>query len=89
MKCTAYKVSKYGVNSDPYFPIFSPNTEKYRPKKTPYLDTFHAVWNLLDTKILRVCFLCFQLGLGVKLYSEPGKHVRYSVLRKYSTVFSC
>ena len=35
---TAWKVSKYGVYSGPYFPVFSPNTEK-----TPYLDTFHAV----------------------------------------------
>ena len=34
---------EYGVISDPYFPIFSPNTEKYGPEITPYLDTFHAV----------------------------------------------
>ena len=33
---TAWKVSKYGVFSDP-------NTGKYGPEKTPYLDTFHAV----------------------------------------------
>ena len=26
-----------------YFPVFSPNTGKYGPEKTPYLDTFHAV----------------------------------------------
>ena len=32
----AWKVSKYGV-------ISGPNTEKYGPEKTPYLDTFHAV----------------------------------------------
>ena len=40
-------------NSGPYFPAFglnterygvlSPNVGKYRPEKTPYLDTFHAV----------------------------------------------
>ena len=36
-------VSKYGVFSGPYFPVFSPNTGKYGPEKTPYLDTFHAV----------------------------------------------
>ena len=34
--CTAWKLSKYGVFS-------GPNTGKYGPKKTPYLDTFHAV----------------------------------------------
>ena len=27
----------------PYMPVFSSNTEKYRPEKTPYLDPFHAV----------------------------------------------
>ena len=26
-----------------YLSIFSPNAGKYRPEKTPYLDTFHAV----------------------------------------------
>ena len=36
-------MSKYGVFPDPYFPIFSPNTGKYGPEKTPYLDTFHAL----------------------------------------------
>ena len=38
--------------SGPYFPVFglntetygvSPNTGKYGPEKTPYLDTFHAM----------------------------------------------
>ena len=40
---TARKVSKYGVISGPYFPVFSPNTGKYGPEITPYLDTFHVV----------------------------------------------
>ena len=45
---TAWKVSKYGVISDPYFPVFvlnteNPNTGKYRPEITPYLDTFDVV----------------------------------------------
>ena len=50
---TAWKVSKYGVISGPYFPVFvlntnlfSRNTGKYGPEITPYLDTFHAVWLL-------------------------------------------
>ena len=29
---------------DPCFPVFGLNTGKYRPEKTPYLDTFHVVW---------------------------------------------
>ena len=40
---TALKVPKHEVISGPYFPLFSPNTEKYGPEITPYLDTFHAV----------------------------------------------
>ena len=27
----------------PYLSVFSPNTRKYGPEKTLYLDTFHAV----------------------------------------------
>ena len=33
-------MSKYGVFSGLHFPTFG---LKYRPEKTPYLDTFHAV----------------------------------------------
>ena len=40
---TAWKVSKYRVISGPYFAVFSPNTGKYEPEITPYLDTFHAM----------------------------------------------
>ena len=40
---TAWKVSKYGVISGPYFPVFGLNTGKCGPEITPYLDTFHAV----------------------------------------------
>ena len=36
-------MSKYGVISSPYFPVFKLNTRKYGPEVTPYLDTFHAV----------------------------------------------
>ena len=30
----------------PYLSIFSPNVGKYGPEKTPYLDTFHAVYSI-------------------------------------------
>ena len=52
-RCWVWKVFKYGVISGPYFPAFGLNTEylsvlrpnsgKYRPEITPYLETFHAV----------------------------------------------
>ena len=53
----ALKVSKYGVLSGPYFPVFRLNTEIYRinlriqseymkmhTRKTPHLDIFHALY---------------------------------------------
>ena len=40
---TAREVSKYGVFSGLYFPVFGLNTGKYGAEKTPHLDTFHAV----------------------------------------------
>ena len=43
---TAWKVSKYGVISGPYFPVFGLNTGEYGSGITPYLDTFHAVEDL-------------------------------------------
>ena len=39
----ARKVSKYGFFSGPYFTVLGLNTGKYRPEKTPYLNTFDAV----------------------------------------------
>ena len=35
-------MSNYGVFSGLYLPVFSSDTGKYGPEKTPYLDTFHA-----------------------------------------------
>ena len=40
---TAWKASKYGVFSGPYFSVFGLNTGKYGPEKFPYLDTFYRV----------------------------------------------
>ena len=40
---TVWKVSKYGVLSGPYFPVFDPNRGKYGPEKTLHFDTFHVV----------------------------------------------
>ena len=41
-KYTAWKVSKYGVISGPYLPVFGLIMEIITPEITPYLDTFHA-----------------------------------------------
>ena len=45
---TASKVSKYGVFSRPFFPALRLNTGKYESEKTPHLDTFHAVFVVLN-----------------------------------------
>ena len=56
-KHTLREVSKYGVFTGPYFPVFGLNKEfysvnlsvfilntgKYGPEKTPYLDIFHVM----------------------------------------------
>ena len=38
-------MSKYGVISGPYFPVFGPITGIYGPEITPYLDTFDTVFS--------------------------------------------
>ena len=35
-----------------YLSVFSPNAGKYRPEKTPYLDTFHAMYFLTKKTIM-------------------------------------
>ena len=47
---TAWKVSKYEV-------ISGPNTGKYEPEITPYLDTFHAVHvNHNQENLMYICW---------------------------------
>ena len=45
-RLTAWKVSKYGDFSGPYFPVFGLNIGKYGPEKPPYLDTFRTVLDI-------------------------------------------
>ena len=43
--------------------VFSPNTGKYGPEITPYLDTFHAVmvsWFIRMFKESRICYAVFK-----------------------------
>ena len=42
-KESVWKVSKCRVFCGPYVPVLSPKVGKYRPEKTLYLETFHAV----------------------------------------------
>ena len=62
MHYSARKVSKYGIFSGPYFPVFSPNTAKYGPEKTPNLDTFHSALVILKDflSLFRINTCCFK-----------------------------
>ena len=71
----AWKVSKYGVISGPYFPAFRLNTERYYlsvfkpnagkcgPEITPYLDTFHTLPWLRISDVLPVILAIIHAGL--------------------------
>ena len=50
-------MSKYGVFSGPYFPVFSPNTGKCRLEKTLYLDTFYTVYVSANPRFLSEKFM--------------------------------
>ena len=45
----------FGLNTEryPYPSVFRPNARKYRPEKTPYLDTFQAVCPYYEAYILK------------------------------------
>ena len=45
----------FWVFSGPYFPVFSPNTGKYGPEKTPYLDTFRVVEKMVKDWKVKMC----------------------------------
>ena len=61
-------MSKYGVISSPYIPVFGLNTGKYGPEITAYLDTFHAVYTITGS---------FQRHI-----QNFVKHFRWSDLQK-------
>ena len=56
LNTTVWNVSKYVVFSCPYFPTFGLNTGKYGPEKTPFLDTFHAVYIYSNVVKKTFCF---------------------------------
>ena len=54
-----------------YLSVFSPNTEKYGPEKTPYLDTFHAdikrSWHTLESVVNENGFVIFPALLEFQI----------------------
>ena len=69
-------MSRYGVISGPYFPVFGLNTGKYGPKITPYLDTFQA----LDT---------FPQNFHARKFGEIRVFCAVIIYALYSTCHMC
>ena len=44
-KCPNTEFFLVRIRRDTYLSVFRPNVVKYGPEKTPYLDTFHAVFS--------------------------------------------
>ena len=70
----AWKVSKYGVISGPYFPVLALNTGKYGPEITPNLNTFQAVdctdlvmATLINDKQSNIKHLCLIKQINLQL----------------------
>ena len=57
--------SKYGVICGEYFPVFIPNTGKYRPEITPYLDTFTECTEENTTVIQEFYIICEITGANM------------------------
>ena len=83
----AWKVSKYGVFSVTYFPVFSLNTGKYGPEKTPYLDTFHVVnvylsdWSLISSELMKMRIIDLSLFTD-SIFSQRNRK-RCETCKKY------
>ena len=77
---TGWKASKYGAFSGPYLPVF-------RPEKTPYLDTFHAVfhWRIMIGQKERV--RSHLLNVIGKL-SRWENLKRINIFSKYFSIFN-
>ena len=71
---TAWKVSKYGVISGLYFPVFGPEI-------TPYLDTFHAVflkmYEQVDIYWIKTC-MCHTYVFQIDKSNNKFKHCKIS-----------
>ena len=85
---TAWKVSKYGVFSGPYFPVLGLNTEIYcvnlrikleygkiQTRKTPYLDTFLSVFELCFRAPLVSRYLLNFVANNQKAFINTAKHI--------------
>ena len=70
---TAWKVSKYGVFS-------GPNAGKYGPKKTPYMENFHAASSrnngTFDSKVKKKLKVCAARFFGKLLHQRTFRYMQ-------------
>ena len=79
---TVWKVSKHGVISGPYFPVFSPNTGKYVPEITLHLGTFHSV------TVLWYAFFCLMITKLRQLNGCNCFRHRENMLNRLNSLYS-
>ena len=61
-------MSKYGVISGLYFPVFGLNTAKYGTEITQYLDTFHAVLFINSSWTIKLLSVQGYRKNSIKIY---------------------
>ena len=75
-----------------YLSVFSPNAGKYRPEKTPYLDTFHAVGGcrLLSSTNFQIfkTFSSFLRSRASGLLMFSGVSIEISGMKWFNRVYN-
>ena len=61
---------------------FSPNTGKYGLEKTPYLDTFHAVYHIGKAKTICTLIFLITKKCGLKPKNNNQKMTKPQILKK-------
>ena len=88
-----WKVSKYGVNSCPHFPVFGLNTEIYGVISSPYFPVFglnteiYGANNYYTHRLMKICSICKEIESNVneeelENFLESSATVEIEVNRK-------
>ena len=86
-------MSKYRLICGGYFPVFSPNTGKYGPEITPYLDTFTECIEENTTVIQEFFIICEITGADMNyeiiefIFSKIIEFLAYLVTHSTWTTF--
>ena len=78
-------MTRYGVFSGTYFPVFGMNTGKYGPEETPYLNTFHSV--LFTVTCLYLFTLTYPYLRCLCYYTNLIKLKIYGKYKNYQEIF--